>query len=220
MVSVNRRVSKDDLMPNDPGYGGEERFTPVVFADWTPANLSPHDENVEVYSNCKEVELFLNGKSLGSKPINADASPRNWKVTYEPGTLKAVARSSNGTIVATDELRTAGKPAKIVLASDTKQLSPGFDHVAIIRATVTDTNGIRIPRANDLVSFTVSGPGNIAAVDNGDNASHEPFQATERKAYGGECVAFVQATAGAGTIKLSASAPGLDTGSIVIQVVQ
>jgi beta-galactosidase len=216
MVSVNRRISANDLMPTDPGYGGEEKHTQVVFADWTPHNLEPHNVNVEVYSNCKEVELFLNGQSLGKKEINADASPRNWLVPFAPGILKAMARDVKGNIVATDELRTAGKPAKIVLTTEVKKLAPDFDDVAIVRAQITDANGIEIPRANDLVSFTVSGPGVIAAVDNGDNTSHENFQTTQRHAFQSECVVFVKATAASGKITLTASAPGLKAGSVSV----
>jgi beta-galactosidase len=122
MVCVVRRVAANDVLPEDPGWGGEERHTQVQFADWTPRNLETHEENVEVYSNCEEVELFLNGKSLGAKPINKDASPRYWKVAFAPGTLRAVARNA-GQQVATDELRTAGKAAKIFLTTDKKTLS-------------------------------------------------------------------------------------------------
>ena len=111
MVFITRRVAPNALRPTDPGYEPAAqdvlRRPQVLFADWTPKNLQPHEETVEVYSNCKEVELFLNGKSLGVKPLNADASPRMWKVAFAPGTLKAVARN-NGKVVATDELRTAG----------------------------------------------------------------------------------------------------------------
>ncbi|HZI32974.1 MAG TPA: glycoside hydrolase family 2 TIM barrel-domain containing protein, partial [Candidatus Binatia bacterium] len=131
MVYMTRRVAHSDVMPTDPGYGGEERYTQVLFPDWTPRDSAPHDENVEVYSNCKEVELFLNGKSLGSQTVHADASPRVWKVQYEPGTLKAVGRNDDK-MAATEELRTAGKPAKIVLSTDSHQLSPGWDQVAEI----------------------------------------------------------------------------------------
>ena len=213
MIAVNRRVSSGDLMPTDTGYGGEERNTQLVFADWTPRKLEPHNETVEVYANGKEVELFLNGQSLGQKEINADASPRNWQVPFAPGVLKAVATDETGKVVATDELRTAGRPAKIVLATETKNLSPDFDDVAIVRAKITDADGIEIQRARDLISFQVSGPGVIVAVDNGDNASHELFQTNSRQAYQGECVAFVKATGAPGKITVIASATGLEKDS-------
>ncbi len=218
MVAVTRRLAPTDLMPDDPGYGGEERHTQVVFADWTPRNLAPHFENVEVYSNCKTVELFLNGKSLGEKVINADASPRNWKVSFEPGILKAIARDNQGNAVATNELRTAGEPAKILLTSTVQTLAPGFDHVAIIRARIVDANGIQIPRTHDLVTFTTSGPGTVVAVDNGDNTSHEPFQARTRHSFLGQCVAFVKTTATTGTIHVAASAPGLTSAAVSVKV--
>jgi len=67
MVAMARRVANDDVMPTDPGYAQEERHTQVLFSDWSPRNTAAHDEQVEVYSNCKEVELFLNGQSLGKK---------------------------------------------------------------------------------------------------------------------------------------------------------
>jgi len=216
MVAITRRASATDLMPTDPGYGGEEKHTQVLFSDWTPKDLSPHDENVEVYSNAKEVELFLNGQSLGVKTLNADARPRNWLVSFAPGILKAVARN-DGKIVATDELRTAGKPAKIVLSTETKTLAPGFDNVAIVRAKITDADGVEIPNAKELISFNVSEPGVIAAVDNGNNVSHELFQTDSRHAFQGECAAFVKATAAGGEITLTATAAGLTDGSLTIK---
>jgi beta-galactosidase len=160
--------------------------------------------------------LFLNGKSLGAKTINADASPRNWQVTFAPGELKAVARN-NGKIVVTSELRTAGNPKKIVLSTDATKLSPGWDNVAFVRARIVDAKGVEIPRADDLISFNISGPGVIAAVDSADNSSHEPFQAAERRAFQGGCVAFVKAAGAPGKIVLTATAPGLTAGSIAIK---
>ena len=219
MVRLARRVAADDLMPTDPGYGGAELHTQVQFADWTPRNLAAHDENIEVYSNCEEVELLLNNKSLGVKKINADASPRVWKVSFAPGTLKAVARN-HGRKVATDELRTAGKPAKIVLTADRKKLAPGWDDVAFVTATVVDAKGEVIPNASDLIAFKIAGPGVIAAVDSADNASHESFQANDRRAYAGRCVAALKATAPSGKITLTATAPGLGEASITLRAVK
>jgi len=215
MVRIVRRVAPNDVMPEDPGWGGEERFNQVQFADWSPRKTEPHDENVEVYSNCEEVELFLNSKSLGAKSLNKDASPRVWKVTFEPGTLRSVGRNS-GKEMASDELRTAGPAAKIVLATNRKAISPTWDDVAFVTAAIADENGVIVPRGNHLVSFQVTGPGRIAAVDNGDNASVEPFQANERRACQGRCEAAVKATEAGGKIMLTASAPGLKSAAVEI----
>lgn len=215
VVRVVRRTAPNDRMPTDPGYGGPELHTQVQFADWTSRNPSPHEQNVEVYSNCDEVELLLNGKSLGSKPLPPDARSRNWSVQFEPGTLKAVGRNS-GKVVAEDALRTAGKPVAIQLEAVNSTLGTSWDDVAIIRATIVDAAGIAVPRADNLISFTISGPGSIAVVDNGDNASHEPFQATQRRAFQGH--RFVVVKAGApGRITLNASADGLRGGKIKLK---
>jgi beta-galactosidase len=218
MVFVARRTGATQTAPSDPGFTPLDRRQ-VLFADWTPKNLQPHDENVEVYSNCKEVELFLNGKSLGTKTINADASPRNWSVPFAPGILKAVARNG-GKVVASDERQTAGKPAKIILSADKKKISADWNDASEVTAQVTDKNGIIIPMASDLISFHISGAGQIAAVDNADNSSHESFQADGRHAFQGRCVAFVKASAPSGKISLTATAPGLTSSSITIKAVK
>jgi beta-galactosidase len=218
MVRVARRVAADDLMPTDPGYGGAELHTQVQFADWTPRNLAAHNETIEVYSNCDEVELFVNHKSLGVKKINADASPRVWKVLFTPGTLKAVARN-HGRKVATDELHTAGKPAKILLTTDHKKLAPGWDNVAFVIAVVVDAKGVIVPNASDLIRFQLTGPGVIATVDSADNASHESFQTNERHAYAGRCLAALKATATKGKITLTASAVGLPEANVSLNAV-
>jgi beta-galactosidase len=189
----------------------------VQFADWTPRNPKPHDETVEAYSNCEEVELFLNGNSLGAQKINVNAAPRVWRIPFAPGTLKAVAKNG-GQTVAQDELRTAGAAKKIVLSTETQKLAPGWDNVALVRATIVDANGITVPRAEDLISFKISGPGVIAAVDSGSTISHEPFQASERRAFQGKAVAFVKATGAEGEITLTASTTGIENGSVKISV--
>lgn len=216
MVRMVRRVAADDVLPEDPGYGGEERHTQVQFADWTPRQTTAHEETVEVYSNCEEVELLLNGKSLGAKAINPDASPRVWKLTYQPGLLRAVARTG-GKDYATDELRSAGAPAKIILTSERTQLRNVWDDVAFVRAEVVDAQGIVVPRARNLIKFQLAGPGRIVAVDSGDNASIEPFQASQRRAYQGVSYAMVKATAAAGKIVVTAEAEGLQSGSITLE---
>jgi len=215
MVALGRRLSPNDAMPTDPGYGGAERHTQVVFADWSPSQPGANPQTVEAYSNCQDVELFLNGQSLGHQPLPADASPRVWHVPFAPGTLLAVAKN-DGVVVATNELRTAGAPASIQLSTEQSSLNPVWDDVAEVRATVVDDQGVRIPAATDDITFSVVGPGIVAATDNGDNHAHDPFPTTHRPAYGGQCVAFVKAT-GTGKFILTASAPGLKQGWITIK---
>src|SRR5205085_1346203 len=148
MVYAARRAAPTPLASTDP-RAGQDRRPQVLFSDWTPRDTSPHDENVEVYSNCERVELFLNGRSLGSLPRPADERPRNWKVPFAPGTLKA-AGMNRGQVVATYELRTAGKPARVLLTADLERLSPAWDDVAYVTATVVDASGVIVPDASDL----------------------------------------------------------------------
>ncbi len=132
MVSIARRVQAARQGPVDPGYanatstsqaaapGDTEvpgaaqapldpsvRFSQPLLADWTPKSAEPHSEKVEVYTNAEEVELFLNGKSLGTQKLHADASPISYDVPFAPGTLKAVARKA-GKEVATDDVEDGG----------------------------------------------------------------------------------------------------------------
>jgi beta-galactosidase len=216
MVHMARRVAADDVLPTDPGYGGEERHTQVTFSDWSPRNRDPHIQNVEVYSNGAEVELFLNGKSLGALPKPTDDSPRKWKVTFAPGKLVAIARN-DGKEVARHTLQTAGPATKVSLTADATRVSPHWDDVVFVQAKIEDVAGILVPGASDLVKFSLSGPGQIIAVDNGDCMSIEPFQATERKAYGGRCVAIIRATAESGEITVTATAAGLQPTSVKVQ---
>jgi beta-galactosidase len=138
-------------------------------------------------------------------------------VAYAPGTLKATAKN-DGKIVATDALHTAGRPAKIMLTPDAGTVANNWDGVVRVTATVTDKSGVAVPDADNLVSFKISGPGVIAAVDNANNASHELFQASERHVFKGRCVAFVKAAAPSGKITLTASAPGLTADSATITI--
>lgn len=217
MVYLARRTAPNTASPTDPGWDpDEQRRTQVVFEDWTPKDLSPHEENVEIYSNCDEVELFLNGKSLGSKPKNANDSPRNWKVNFEAGTIKAIGKNS-GKAVAEFELKTAGKPAKIVLATDKMRIANDWNDVAFVSATVVDANGVKVPTADNMISFATASSGFLAAVDSADNSDHDPFQAKQRKAFQGTCFALIKGNR-AGHMTLTASSPGLVGAKINLSV--
>jgi beta-galactosidase len=187
-------------------------------SDWSPADVDTYDEGrVQVYSNCEEVELFLNGKSLGAKPLAKDASPFNWTVTFAPGTIKAVGKNG-GKVVAEHELRTAAKPARIRLTADQSILSNNFDDAAIITAEIVDENGILCPNTDQLITFKLNGQGLVNAVDNGALTSTEQYKGTERRANRGRAIAIIQANAEKGKIELTAQSEGLVPASVSIEV--
>ncbi len=218
MVYLTRRVAPAEKSPTDPGYEvAEQRRTQTLFSDWTPKNTAAHEENVEIYSNCETVELFLNGKSLGEKSKPADDSPRNWKVNYEAGTLKAVGKN-DGKTVAEYELKTAGKPAKIVVSVDKNTLANDWNDVVFVTATIVDENGVIVPDAADLVNFNISGAGTIAAVDSGDNTDISAFQDTKRKAFQGKVFAYIKANKNSGKITISAQSGNLRSNMLTLNI--
>ena len=146
-----------------------------------------------------------------------DDSPRNWKVNFEVGTIKAVGKNG-GKIVAEFELKTAGKPAKLVLSVDKTKIANDWNDVVYVEATVVDADGVVVPSANDTISFAATGSGVIAAVDSADNADHDSFQAKQRRAFEGRCFALIKANKSTGQITVTASAPGLVGAKITIGV--
>jgi beta-galactosidase len=197
-------------------YQGEWTNKPVL-------HLLPHwnwkqGDNVDVlaYFNSDEVELFLNGKSLGTKRKVGDDLHVTWRVPYEPGVLKAVSRKS-GKVVLTEEVRTAEQPAKIVLIPDRKVIKADGADLSFVTVKIVDKNGTLVPRADNLVNFEISGEGFIAGVDNGSEISHESFKANRRKAFHGMALVIVQSNGKAGRISLKATAEGLSWASAIIE---
>lgn len=213
MVKIGRRIGANEKPPSDPGYENVpwERKQ-VVFFDWNPDNTNEHTENVEVYSNAETVELFLNDKSYGKQATPKDDSPLSWKIPYQAGTLKAVAKNGDQE-VATDVLRTAGTAKKIVLSADKKSLTNQFDDVAHIIVNVTDENGVTIPTASNKISFSINETGKIVGLDNASIVSTEPFTGNEHTVYQGRLLALIRA-AGKGKITLTAKADGLESATV------
>ena len=189
---------------------------------------------VMAYTNAEEVELFLNGKSLGRKKLGVDtvelavgkASSESlkyvskyrlmWQVPYAPGTLRAIGYK-NGKQMAVDEVRTAGAPARIALAPDRASITADGDDLSFVTVRVEDRDGNLCPLSDNLVRFKIDGPGKIAAVDNGNAASVEPFQADYRKAFNGMALAIVRSDrAKPGKIRISATADGLQSAEVTI----
>jgi beta-galactosidase len=187
-----------------------------LVADWTPTDFDTYDDaKVEAYSNADEVELYLNDKSLGKKAKPANDAPRTWDVTFARGSLRAVARNK-GVNVASDELRTAGAPARIILSTSTTSLGSAFDDAAFITARVVDKDGVTNPNASSQLTFKVSGPGAVVAVDNGSITSHAQYQSDKCASDRGQCVAVIKANGASGNITITATAPGLEAGTTLI----
>jgi beta-galactosidase len=198
-------------------------------AHWRPelpmAHLLPHwswpervGQTVPVflYTSGDEAELFLNGKSLGRKKKGQYEYRLRWdNVIYAPGELKAVAYK-NGKPWATEVVKTAGTPTALSLEVDRSLIAADSKDLSYVTLTIRDKSGTMVPRSKNLVSFTLSGPGEIVATDNGDATSHASFQSPQIKAYNGLALAIIRAT-GPGKIRVTAKSDGLKEATVVIK---
>ncbi len=186
-----------------------------VFPHWN-AEGKPAGKPVPVrcYGNTERVELFVNGRSVGAKPMPKYGHV-DWEVPYEPGTL--VIKGFNGTVEAASEtVETTGKPAAIRLVPDRADLTADGVDVAVVRVEIVDAKGRVVPTANNEVQFTVSG-GTILGVGNGNPSSHEPDRATRRHAFNGLCGVLLQSSTTPGPITLRATARGLASGTAILK---
>ena len=143
-----------------------------LFPHWNWPGKEGKEIDVWVHSNCEEVELFLNDQSLGRKKMTR-YSHLEWKVKYAPGTLLARGYSG-GKEILTDKVETTGKPAAILLTPHRATIKADGQDVSVITVQVNDAQQRMVPTASDEITFTISGPGNIIGVGNGDPSSHEP----------------------------------------------
>jgi len=203
--------------PKDAFYLYQSEWTnkPVlhIFPHWNWDEGKKID--VWAYSNCDEVELFLNGKSVGTRKKIGDELHLKWALTFSPGTLKAIGRK-NGVEILTQEIKTAGAPAKIELEADRNVINADGDDLSFITVKVLDADGTLVPHADNLIKFKISGEGKIIGVDNGLQTSMESFKADFRKAFNGSCLAVVQSNEKPGQIILTATSEGLKDVSIAI----
>jgi beta-galactosidase len=140
-----------------------------------------------------------------------------WQVPYQPGTVTATAYS-HGKVVAHDEVHTASAAAKIGLIADRSTIAADGDDLSFVTVRIEDKEGHLVPDAGELVNFKVSGAGKIAAVDNGNAATVEPFHADHRKAFNGLALLIVRSKVHeAGTIQISATGAGLAPAQITLE---
>ena len=200
-------------------------------AHWRPelpmAHLLPHwtwpervgqITPVQVYTSGDEAELFLNGASLGRRRKAPGEYRLRWdQVVYQPGTLQVVAYR-RGQRWAEDVKKTAGPAAQLQAAADRQVVWSDGSDLCYVTVSIADAHGTLCPRANPPVAFSVAGPGDVIAVDNGDATSYEPFQATRHKAFNGLVLAIVRTRRNApGVITVTAQSEGLKAAAVEIR---
>ena len=168
------------------------------------------------FSNARQVELFLNGRSLGLREAPR-AGFAEWSVPYQPGRLLAKALS-DGKTVATTELVTAGPAARIVLLPERTTLRADDADAIVVPVSILDADGHIVPDAANRVSFRLTGGGRVLGVGNGNPADHDPEKADSCRTFHGHCIAVVQAGASPGTMLLTATSPGLASAEVSIDV--
>lgn len=181
-----------------------------ILPHWTWSDRQGEVTPVHVYTSGDEAELFLNGQSLGRKKKEALHYRLRWDdVKYTPGELRVVAYK-NGTKWAEETIRTAGAAAKLVAEADRSALAADGRDLAFVSIAVVDDQGTLVPRSSPTLHFSVAGPADIVAVDNGDPTSFESFQANERKAFNGRALVVLRTRPGTtGEITLAVEADHL-----------
>jgi beta-galactosidase len=161
------------------------------------------------------VELFLNGKSVGKQKA-VPYKKLVWNLTYKPGKLEARGYKS-GKVITKDIVETTTAPLQVELASNSTSLKADGSDVAVIKVAIKDAKGRVVPTANNLVHFSIEGPGKIIGTGNGNPSSHEPDKASHRMAFNGYCLVLVQSTGQAGEIRLTGTSENLKGNKVVLK---
>jgi len=167
-------------------------------------------------TNAEKVALFLNGQPLGEKPRPA-YDYVEWSVPYAPGKLEAVAYKG-GKEVARTTVETTGEVAALTLTPDRAWLAGDGHDAQPITISAVDALGRVVPRSDNLVTFTVTGPGRNIGHGNGDHNCHDPEQGPTRRVFHGLAQLIVQADLGAGPLRVLAESPGLKPAEVTIEV--
>lgn len=174
---------------------------------------------VHIYTSGDAVELFLNGKSLGRREKAHSYDRLTWDdVRYEPGSLKAIAYK-NGQKWAEELVETTGKPAALQVTAEKTELKSDGTDLSFIRVAVVDSQGRVVPRSKNHLKFSVTGPAEIIATDNGDATSLLPFQLSERDAYNGLALVILRSQyMKQGKVLLTVESKGLPKQKIALKV--
>ncbi len=204
--------------PKDGYYAYKAAWTnePVVhiFPHWNWPGKEGDSIKVHCYTNCEEVELILNGKSIGKQKA-IPYTKLIWPLIYQPGRLEARGYQG-GKLVTKDIVETTTVPSQIALGSDCSSLKADGCDVAVIWIAIKDAKGRVVPTANNLVKFSIEGPGKIIGTGNGNPSSHEADKASQRMAFNGFCQVLIQSDKQVGQIRLKVTSQSLESSEIFI----
>ena len=173
-----------------------------VFPHWNWQGKEGQDITVWAYTNLDEVELLLNGKSLGIKKV-PHLGHVEWKVAYTPGVIEARGRR-NGQTILTERRETTGPAQKIRLTGDRSEITANGQDVAIITVEALDERGRLVPTANNKLTFRISGVGQLIGVGNGNPNCLESDKEPKRSLFNGLAQVIVQSTDEAGQVFIEA----------------
>jgi beta-galactosidase len=179
-----------------------------LFPHWNFEGREGEEISVWVYSNLDEVELFLNGNSLGNQKV-PHLGHVQWKVKFEKGAIEARG-SKDGKVVLTDKRETTGPTVAIRLTADRTEISANGEDLAILKVEALDNQGRPVPTANNLISFKVSGEGALIGVGNGDPNCQEGDKDPKRSLFNGLAQVILQSTKRPGEIRIEAAKEGWD----------
>jgi len=213
-------------LPKNRYYAYKARWTnePVlhVFPHWNWEGMEGQIVPVHVFTNYPEVELFINGISQGKRRFTTDNAIERYRMiwndtVYTPGTVTAVAYDDTGAEAARTELHTAGEPCAIKLQAERTVISADEEDLVYCVASIVDRNGVVCPHADNRLTFTVEGAGELLTTDAGDQRETESFARPDKKALAGYLVACIRALDTAGEIRISVSGVGLSGSCITVK---
>jgi len=174
-------------------------------------------QNIRViaFSNAKQVEVFLNGKSCGIQTMPQDGH-LEWQIPYAPGRLEAKG-ITDGKLVATDFVETVDAPARIRLSPERTNLRADGQDTIVVPVSILDGKGRLVDNANNRITFELTG-GKLLGVGNGNPGDHDPDRASQRNTFNGHCIAVIQAGVKRESMKLTVTSPGLSSATVTFEV--
>jgi beta-galactosidase len=176
--------------------------------------------SVNAFTNCEEVELFVNEKSLGTKKLE-DFKNRviTWEIPFEKGTLKAVARK-NGKVAASNELNTTGSPSAIATRLDSPSIKADRQDIARVYVNINDESGNLVYSAENEITCTITGPAKLLGMEDANPRNTEDYKDNKQKAFHGRLLIYVQSLDKPGQVKINLSSPGLKGTEKTINIIK